>query len=617
VASRYTWHQPKELAIREQALEEDIGRRQQAGSAPHDGELQFRRLLEKLPAGAYTCDPEGLITYFNQRAVQLWGRAPKLSDPIDRFCGSFKLFSPDGSPVAHDECWMALALKTDKEYNRREIVIERPDGQRLTALAYANPIHDGSGKLIGAVNVLVDISDRKRAEDRVLFQAHLLEQVQAAVIATDMRGIVTHWNEHAEKLYGWTREEAMGRNITELTVGPEEAGLAEGIMEGVRSGATWEGEFEVRRRDGSRFLAHVTDSLIRDAEGQAVGIVGVSTDITERKRTEEELRESEERFRAFFETAAVGAAQADPTTGRFLQVNEKLCRFLGYAREELLSMTSSDVTHPDHWARDLEGLSRLLRGEVREYTAEKRYVRKDGQTVWGQLALSLVRDGDGRALHTVAITKDITARRAAEEALLEIREAERRRIARDLHDVVLQDLTGTLQGMQAAQVESENMGSSAGLEQEIAALRRAVEGLRNAIYDLRLEKWQPFVRAVESLVELNRQLTPEREIRLTVRDGFPPGLPDDADVELLRVLQEALANARRHSGAKSVEVKLRMEAQQILVEVIDDGRGFDPASVREGLGISGMRERALALEGKLEVESEPGKGTSVKVEIPL
>jgi PAS domain S-box-containing protein len=467
------------------------------------------------------------------------------------------------------------------------------------------------------VNVLVDISDRKRAEDRVLFQAHLLEQVQAAVIATDMRGIVTHWNEHAEKLYGWTREEAMGRNITELTVGPEEAGLAEGIMEGVRSGATWEGEFEVRRRDGSRFLAHVTDSLIRDAEGQAVGIVGVSTDITERKRTEEELRESEERFRAFFETAAVGAAQADPTTGRFLQVNEKLCRFLGYTREELLSMTSSDVTHPDHRARDLEGLSRLLRGEVREYTAEKRYVRKDGQTVWGQLALSLVRDGDGRALHTVAITKDITARRAAEEALLEIREAERRRIARDLHDVVLQDLTGTLQGMQATQVESEYLGSGAGLEQEIAALRRAVEGLRNAIYDLRLEKWQPFVRAVESLVELNRQLTPEREIRLTVRDGFPPGLPDDADVELLRVLQEALANARRHSGAKSVEVKLRMEAQQILVEVIDDGRGFDPASVREGLGISGMRERALALEGKLEVESEPGKGTSVKVEIPL
>ncbi len=350
--------------MQEEAGEEDIGQERQAESPLHKGELQFRRLLEKLPAGAYTCDPEGLITYFNQYAVQLWGRAPKLNDPADRFCGSSKLFSPDGSPITHDQCWMALALKMDKEYNRREIVIERPDGQRLTALAHANPIHDESGKLLGAVNVLVDISNRKRAE----------------------------------------------------------------------------------------------------------------------------------------------------------------------------------------------------------------------------------------------------------EALLEIREAERRRIARDLHDIVLQDLTGALQGVQAAQLEG---GSGAGLEQEIAALRRAVGGLRNAIYDLRLEKGQPFVRAVESLVELNRQLTPEREIRLTVHEGFPPELPDNADVELLRALQETLVNARRHSDARCVEVILSTNRHGVRIEVVDDGRGFDPASVREGLGISGMRERALALGGRLEMESAPGKGTSAKVEVPF
>jgi diguanylate cyclase (GGDEF)-like protein/PAS domain S-box-containing protein len=128
------------------------------------GEAHFRRLLEKLPVGAYTCDPEGLITYFNQHAVRLWGRAPKLNDPQDRFCGSFRLYAPDGSPIAHDRCWMALALGSDREYNEREIVIERPDGRRLTVLAHANPIHDDSGELLGAVNVLVDITERKRAE---------------------------------------------------------------------------------------------------------------------------------------------------------------------------------------------------------------------------------------------------------------------------------------------------------------------------------------------------------------------------------------------------------------------------------------------------------------------
>ncbi|MFP5350138.1 MAG: ATP-binding protein [Gammaproteobacteria bacterium] len=130
----------------------------------YKSEIQFRRLLEKLPVGAYTCDPDGLITYYNQQAVKLWGRAPALNDAVDRFCGSFKLYAADGAPIDHDRCWMALALRDDREYKGQEIIIERPDGTRLTVLAHANPIHDDNGKLIGAVNVLVDITDRKRVE---------------------------------------------------------------------------------------------------------------------------------------------------------------------------------------------------------------------------------------------------------------------------------------------------------------------------------------------------------------------------------------------------------------------------------------------------------------------
>ena len=94
----------------------------QSGPLLLNSELRFRSLLEKLPAGAYTCDPDGLITYFNQHAVQLWGRTPKLNDPVDRFCGSFKLYAIDGSPITHDQCWMALALKNGLEYNGHEII---------------------------------------------------------------------------------------------------------------------------------------------------------------------------------------------------------------------------------------------------------------------------------------------------------------------------------------------------------------------------------------------------------------------------------------------------------------------------------------------------------------
>ncbi|HEX6704625.1 MAG TPA: ATP-binding protein [Albitalea sp.] len=138
-----------------------------AGPTParHQGDLQFQRLLEKLPAAAYTCDAEGLITYYNRRAVELWGRAPRLNDVVDRFCGSFKLFGIDGAPIQHDGCWMALALRDGKEYNGHEIIVERPDGSRLTALAHANPFTDDSGRVYGAVNVLVDITERKKVEE--------------------------------------------------------------------------------------------------------------------------------------------------------------------------------------------------------------------------------------------------------------------------------------------------------------------------------------------------------------------------------------------------------------------------------------------------------------------
>src|SRR5580704_17412353 len=105
------------------------------------GTAAFYRFLECLPAGAYTCDTEGLITYYNKRAVALWGRAPKLNEPEDRFCGSFKLFSAaDGKPIRHDQCWMAPALRNNQDYISQEIIVQRPDGQKMAVMANASPV---------------------------------------------------------------------------------------------------------------------------------------------------------------------------------------------------------------------------------------------------------------------------------------------------------------------------------------------------------------------------------------------------------------------------------------------------------------------------------------------
>ena len=156
-----------------------------AGYPPHS-ELQFRRLLDKLPVGAYTCDAHGLITYFNPQAEQLWGRAPKLNDPVDRFCGSFKLYLANGTPVPHDRCWMALALEEKQAFSGEEIVVERPDGRRVTVLAHVHPLTDESGAVVGAVNVIVDISDRKRAEE-ALVSADRRKDEFLATLAHELR----------------------------------------------------------------------------------------------------------------------------------------------------------------------------------------------------------------------------------------------------------------------------------------------------------------------------------------------------------------------------------------------------------------------------------------------
>ena len=119
-----------------------------AEQAVKEREHRVRRVLEAMPAGAYLCDRHGLITYFNHHAERLWGRAPKINDPVDRYCGSLKLYSADGTPIKHSECWMALALRDEAAYDGKEIIIERPDGTRVTVLAHSNPIWDDEDELI-------------------------------------------------------------------------------------------------------------------------------------------------------------------------------------------------------------------------------------------------------------------------------------------------------------------------------------------------------------------------------------------------------------------------------------------------------------------------------------
>src|ERR1700689_97186 len=169
---------------------------QAAGEALFRGESYFRQVLDLLPAAVYITNASGLITYYNEAAAALWGQHPQLG--VSEWCGSWKLYWPDGRPLPHDQCPMALALRAQRPIRGVEAGAERPDGVRVPFIPYPTPLYDPSGELIGAVNMLVDISDRKRAEQYAQRLASIVEFSDDAIIAKDLNGVVTNWNRGAE-----------------------------------------------------------------------------------------------------------------------------------------------------------------------------------------------------------------------------------------------------------------------------------------------------------------------------------------------------------------------------------------------------------------------------------
>src|SRR5215212_2974069 len=358
---------------------------------------------------------------------------------------------------------------------------------------------------------------------------------------------------------------------------------------------------------------------VKDAGGNVQEVVLVHEDITERMQADEERRLAEEKYRGIFENAVEGIFQTT-VEGRFVTANPALARMFGYnSPEDLLENVSSIAEQlyvdPEHRTE----FRRLMLRDGFVFGFEIQAHRKDGGVVWVSVSARAVREKKGEIVGYEGTVEDITERKQAERALREIREAERRRIARELHDGVLQDLTYALQSLQVMRrMPASEPHRSEETERQIEALKRAVGGLRDAIYELRLEsaQEQTLARTLASIVELNRQMNPERAFELVVEEGFPASASGPASLEVARVVQEALANVRRHSGARRATVTLGTAGGEARVEVEDDGRGLEPGEPA-GMGLTGMRERAHALGGELKVEGERGAGTRVLLRVPL
>ncbi len=559
-------------------------------------------------------DAEGTIRYQSPAVERILGHRPE--EMVGKY--AFDYVHPE-DVVAVAEAF--AEAQGQKEQALVEYRFLHADGSwRYLESAATDLLSDPSVR--GVVINSRDVTERKRAEEELRESEERLRfAVDAAHLGSwdlDLVTGATHRSLRHDQIFGY--EELLPEWSYDLFlehVHPEDRPFVRRRFDdAARSGGDWELECRIFRADGALRWIWARGVPYPDEFGRPARFFGGVIDITERKRAEEELRESEERYRAVVEQTAECLFLFDAGTKRILETNPACRKLFGYTAEEFRGMTIGDMV-----AGGGESVDSNVRQVVqRKYNkvGERLYRRKDGSLVHVEVTGSLISYG-GHGEVVCGVVRDITERKRAEERLREVREEERRRIARDLHDEVLSDLVYALQDIQIREAFSPR-GAEEGLEDTAEALRRSVEGLRAAIFEMRLQEnlEHSFSASLRSLVELNRRMSRGKfEVELELGEGFPASLPERQGRELVRILQEALNNARRHSGAQRINVSLGSDGDLLWAEVSDDGCGFDTTVPQGGVGSSSMRQRASGLGGELEVLSAPGRGTRVRFSAPL
>lgn len=482
--------------------------------------------------------------------------------------------------------------------------------------------------------ILLSIEDdtKRRLTARDLDrQAGLIELAYDAIILRDFHDAVLSWNRGAEAVYGWTKQEALGK-VTHTflqTVFPEPFPEVEHklFVEG-----HWEGELLHTTKTGSQVRVASRQVVRLDPSGQPDSILEINRDITSQRASEAALRESEARLKSLIDGVKDYAIYALDAEGRVMSWNSGAEQTMGYRAEEILGKPCSAFYPPEDVAagkpeRDLAAAA--AEGRYEDWGSWRQ--RKDGSRFWANTVITALRDEHENLRGFIRVTRDITERKSAEEAareltghILRAQDEERRRIARELHDSTAQTLSGL--AVHLALIEARPpVARNAALRKAIQEAEEMAKRAGNEVRDLSHLLHPPDLDTI-GLVAAIRWYAARFSERsgIEVEVDVPAELrrlPQDIEVALFRVVQESLSNVQRHSGSSVAKIGVRDDGREVIVEIADRGRGMPDGvvsdAVRPGLGIAGMQERVKQLGGRLEIASHDGKGTTATVRMPV
>ncbi len=643
---------------------QDITERKKAMEALAESEERYRRIVETSNEGIWAIDKLGKTTFVNPKVAEMLGY--EVREMMGKSMFDFM-----------DEEGRAIAVNFVKNYqeevsHKQDFKFRRKDGSTLWAIFSTAGIFDEGGEYQGALGMITDITERKQAERKIAFQAFLLDRVRNAAIATDLEGRIIYLNQYAQSLYQLKPETAIGKNIFSMTVPNSEQVKGREITTSIQEKGYWEGEFLVRRQDGTTFYAYVINTLLKDIDGNAIGFVGVSMDISERKEAEKALRKSEERYELATRAAKVGVWEWKFSTEE-LYLDPNIKAILGYRDEEIENKLETWVEYI--WEGDREKVMQAakehLEGKTPEYVCEHRMVHKDGSHRWFLVRGKAIRDSEGRAIALIGTDTEITERKRAEEAILAAKEAAE--AANKTKSAFLANTSHELRSplnaiIGFAQVMLRNSNLSKEQQQHLGIIQRSGEhllALINEVLDTaKIEAGRTTLNEtafdlhgqLDDLEETFRLKAKEKGLQLIFdrRPDFPRYVKCDR-TKLRQVLINLLNNAIKFTKEGGVSLRAKGKRQEargkrdensqfpiphsqntkIYLEIEDSGPGiapeeldkiFDPfvqtatgieAQEGTGLGLSISKSYIELMGGSIGVRSQLDRGTCFKFDLKV